>query len=199
VVLLVMLGFGAGSIPFGAIVARWIAGVDIQAHGSGNIGATNVARVLGLVPGLIVLALDAAKGALPTALALGCSGDVQTALATGAAAILGHCFSPFLGFRGGKGVATTFGVFLVLTPGLAALAMLVFLGVVAATRVPALGSLTAVATLAAILTARQDHAKAALAVGTTLLLLYTHRTNLAKLAKLASRDHRSGKPPNESG
>jgi glycerol-3-phosphate acyltransferase PlsY len=187
-VLLVLLGFGAGAIPFGVIVARWLAGVDIQAHGSGNIGATNVARVVGLVPGLVVLVLDAAKGALPTLLALGCSGDLRIVLATGGAAILGHCFSPFLGFRGGKGVATALGVFVVLTPPLAAVAVLVFALVVALTRVPALGSLAGIASLAAILIMQREHAIATFAVGTTLLLLYTHRGNLGKLARRDPRE-----------
>jgi len=182
----VLLGFAVGAIPFGVIVARG-QGVDIQARGSGNIGATNVARVLGVVPGLIVLVLDAAKGALPTALALHAAADPRVALATGAAAILGHCFSPVLGFRGGKGVATAFGVFLVLIPALAAVAVAVFVIVLIITRVPALGSLAGVATVAAILIASHDHATAGLAAGTTLLLVYTHRTNLAKL--------RRGKPP----
>ena len=184
---LVTLGFAAGAIPFGVIVARRLAGVDIQTHGSGNIGATNVARVLGLVPGLIVLVLDAAKGALPTALALAWCGDLRVVLATGGAAILGHCFSPFLGFRGGKGVATTLGVFLVLAPALAALAAIVFALVVAVTRVPALGSLAGLATLAAILIARHQDAIATFAVATLLLLFYTHRSNLATLIR---RDRR---------
>jgi glycerol-3-phosphate acyltransferase PlsY len=178
----VALGFAAGAIPFGVIIARG-RGVDIKAHGSGNIGATNVARVLGVVPGLIVLVLDAAKGALPVALALRWSGDAPVALATGAAAILGHCFSPFLGFRGGKGVATALGVFLVLTPTLAALAVAVFALVLYATRVPALGSLAGVATIAVVLLWRGDPALAALAAGTTALLVYTHRTNLGKLRR----------------
>ena len=180
----VALGFGAGAIPFGVILARTLAGVDIKAHGSGNIGATNVARVLGVVPGVIVLVLDAAKGALPTLLALGTL-DPQIgpriALATGGAAILGHCFSPWLGFRGGKGVATAFGVFLVLTPALAAIAVLVFAAVFAISRVPALGSLAGVASIAALLIWQRAEDQAILAIATTLLLLYTHRANLAKL------------------
>ncbi|HEX2685066.1 MAG TPA: glycerol-3-phosphate acyltransferase [Kofleriaceae bacterium] len=178
--LFVMLGFWAGAIPFGVIVARFL-GVEIRAHGSGNIGATNVARVIGTVPGLFVLVLDAAKGGLPVAAALGYSGELGVVLATGAAAILGHCFSPLLGFRGGKGVATALGVFLVLTPALVGCAVLVFALVVVVTRVPALGSLAAIATIAALLLWQREPAIASFAVGTTLLLLYTHRTNLAKL------------------
>jgi acyl phosphate:glycerol-3-phosphate acyltransferase len=179
--LFVMLGFWAGAIPFGVIVAR-VLGVDIRARGSGNIGATNVARVLGVAPGLIVLVLDAAKGALPVAAALRGTGELGV-LATGAAAILGHCFSPLLGFRGGKGVATALGVFLVLTPALAGVAAVVFAIVLGVSRVPALGSLAGMATVAAILVWQREHAIAALAVGTMLLLFYTHRTNLAKLRR----------------
>jgi len=194
--LLVMLGFAAGAIPFGVIVARVLGVVDIQAHGSGNIGATNVARVLGVGPGLIVLVLDAAKGALPTVLALHCAGGPRIVLATGAAAILGHCFSPVLRFRGGKGVATALGVFLALTPALAAIAVAVFALVFAVTRVPALGSLAGAATIAAILIVRRDGATAAFAVATTTLLLYTHRTNLARLARSkVARASDDARPP----
>jgi len=180
---LIVVGFAAGAIPFGVILARTIAGVDIQSQGSGNIGATNVARVLGVGPGAVVLVLDAAKGALPTWLALATADDPRIALATGGAAILGHCFSPWLGFRGGKGVATAFGVFLVLAPALAAIAVLVFAAVFAATRVPALGSLAGIASIAALLIWQRAHSAAILAVATTLLLLYTHRANLAKLRR----------------
>lgn len=176
------LGFACGAIPFGVVVARRV-GIDIQTRGSGNIGATNVARVVGVVPGLIVLALDAGKGALPLAAALRWSGALWIALATGAAAILGHCFSPLLGFRGGKGVATAFGVFLVLAPSVAAVAVAVFALVFAVTRVPALGSLAGSATIAAVLLWQREDAVACLAIGTTLLLIYTHRSNLAKLRR----------------
>jgi glycerol-3-phosphate acyltransferase PlsY len=183
----VVLGFAAGAIPFGVIVAR-VLGVDIRGHGSGNIGATNVARVLGVAPGLIVLVLDAAKGALPVAAARGHAGDLRIVLATGAAAILGHCFSPVLGFRGGKGVATAFGVFLVLTPPLAALAVVVFAVVLYVTRVPALGSLVGIAAIAAALVWTGERELAMFALATTALLLYTHRSNLGKLRRRRPRD-----------
>ena len=182
-VLWTALGFSSGSIPFGVVVARRLGGVDIKAQGSGNIGATNVWRVLGVVPGLIVLVLDAAKGALPVAAALRWSGAPAIALATGGAAILGHCFSPLLGFRGGKGVATAFGVFLVIAPPVAASAVAVYAAVLAATRVPALGSLAGIAWIAAVLIWQREHAAAGFALGTTVLLLYTHRSNLARLRR----------------
>jgi glycerol-3-phosphate acyltransferase PlsY len=174
------LGFWAGAIPFGVLIARR-RGIAIQEHGSGNIGATNVARVLGAGAGLVVLLLDAAKGSLPVYLAARYCGWPSVIAATGGAAILGHCFSPFLRGRGGKGVATTFGVFLVLVPELVAVAGLAFVVILRITRVPALGSLAGVAVLTALLLARGDTAYATLSCLTLGLLIYTHRTNLAKL------------------
>jgi len=179
--LIVIAAYFVGSIPFGVLIARGL-GVDIQAEGSGNIGATNVTRVLGPIPGAIVLVLDAAKGALPTWFALTQVADPWIVIASGAAAIVGHCFSPFLEFKGGKGVATALGVFLVLCPELVAISVLVFVVILKITKVPALGSLTAVATISGLLLARGDGHAATLAIATLLLLVYTHRTNLAKLA-----------------
>jgi acyl phosphate:glycerol-3-phosphate acyltransferase len=175
-----LTGFIAGAIPFGFLIARR-RGLNIKEHGSGNIGATNVARVLGARVGLIVLLLDAAKGALPTFLAMHYCGWPHVIAATGAAAILGHCFSPFLRGKGGKGVATSFGVFLVIAPQLAAISVLAFVAIWRITRVPALGSLAASATLSALFIARGLHHYTMLACATTALLIYTHRSNLAKL------------------
>jgi glycerol-3-phosphate acyltransferase PlsY len=177
---LVAAAFLAGAVPFGVLVARR-RGVEIREHGSGNIGATNVTRVLGARAGAVVLLLDAAKGALPALAALRLGGGAGVAALAGGAAILGHCFSPFLGWRGGKGVATAFGVFLVLEPALAGLAVAVFVVVLRATRVPALGSLAGVLAISAVLVARGGGPAAVLACATCALLVYTHRTNLAKL------------------
>lgn len=180
--LIVGAAYIIGSIPFGVLIARGL-GIEIQQHGSGNIGATNVTRILGPIPGAIVLVLDAAKGALPTWFALNNVGDPWIVIATGAATILGHCFSPFLEFKGGKGVATTLGVFLVLAPDLVGLSVLVFIVFWRLTRVPALGSLAAIGALSGMLLARGDTYSSLLAVGTLILLVYTHRTNLAKLIR----------------
>ena len=92
---LVVFGYFCGAIPFGVIVAN-LKGVDIREHGSGNIGATNVTRVLGGKLGAIVLVLDAAKGALPVGFAIQQNGDPTVVCMVGAATILGHCFSPWL-------------------------------------------------------------------------------------------------------
>lgn len=177
---LVVAGFALGAIPFGVLVARRL-GVDIQARGSGNIGATNVARVIGVGPGLVVLVLDAAKGAAAAAAAVHWSGQPWVVVGAGFAAILGHCFSPLLGGKGGKGVATALGVFLVLVPGIVPIAIAVFGIVLALTRVPALGSLAGVLAMCVVLLLRDDTPAATLAVVTLGLLVYTHRTNLAKL------------------
>jgi acyl phosphate:glycerol-3-phosphate acyltransferase len=180
IVLLVIAGFVAGSIPSGVIVAKR-RGIDIRAKGSGNIGATNVARVIGLGNGLLVLALDALKGVVPVVAARELCG-IETGAAVGFAAILGHCFSPLLGGKGGKGVATALGVFTVLSPPLALVGVAVFLVVAGRTRIPALGSLfgIAAATCYAIATGAPA-AVSFVAVATTLLLIYTHRGNLARL------------------
>ncbi len=182
---LLMFGFWAGAVPFGVLIAKWL-GVDIRDHGSGNIGATNVTRVLGPLPGAIVLVLDATKGALPTWLAIRYSGDPFTVMATGFAAILGHCFSPFLEFRGGKGVATALGVFLVLAPSFVVFGALVFVTVLQLTKVPALGSLAGALTIAISFAIHREREAAVLAFLVFVLLVFTHRTNLAKL--------RAGKP-----
>jgi glycerol-3-phosphate acyltransferase PlsY len=116
----VVLSYLAGSIPFGKIIARMAKGLDISAVGSRNIGATNVAREIGLKWGLLTLLLDCLKGLGPSAAAFafykGDFNPATVAAVSGLAAFIGHQFSLFLKFKGGKGVATALGVFLVLCP-----------------------------------------------------------------------------------
>ncbi|MFN4245240.1 MAG: glycerol-3-phosphate 1-O-acyltransferase PlsY [Brevinematia bacterium] len=118
----ILVSFILGSVPFGKIIASF-RGVDITKEGSGNIGATNVFRVVGKIWGIIVLVLDALKGALPTLVALWVYNNnvlnfylPEIYVFVGISSILGHIFSPFMKFKGGKGVATSLGVFFVLTP-----------------------------------------------------------------------------------
>jgi glycerol-3-phosphate acyltransferase PlsY len=174
---LLMLGFLAGSIPFGLIIGKRL-GVDIREKGSGNIGASNVTRVLGVGAGVVVGLLDIAKGALPVYLARK-YGGVPTMV--GWAAILGHCFSPWLGGKGGKGVATAFGVFLVVAPLMAGVAIVVFGAVLAITRIPTIGSLAGMAAILGFALHRGDPGITRLALSTFCLLLYTHRNNLREL------------------
>jgi acyl phosphate:glycerol-3-phosphate acyltransferase len=180
---LVAAGYLLGSIPFGLLVARVVRGVDVRASGSGNIGATNVARVVGVGPGLLVLTLDAAKGALAVLLAKALLPGVPFVHAlSGLAAVLGHVFPVWLGFRGGKGVATALGVLAVLVPPAALAGVVAYALVFALFRISSLGSLvagpTAVATAAVWPGTR-------LAVGLTAvlcaLILFTHRGNIRRL------------------
>jgi glycerol-3-phosphate acyltransferase PlsY len=179
--LVLLVGFFAGAIPFGVLIAKR-RGVDIRKQGSGNIGATNVTRVMGLGPGLLVLVLDALKGVAAVMLAMKLSGFDTIIAMTGFAAILGHCFSPFLGGKGGKGVATALGVFAVVAPALAIVALAIFLVVAGRWRIPALGSLAGVAaTTVYAFATRQPSDVILLSLATFFLLLYTHRSNLMRL------------------
>ncbi|HET6437896.1 MAG TPA: glycerol-3-phosphate 1-O-acyltransferase PlsY [Anaeromyxobacter sp.] len=144
-VLLVVLGYGSGSVPYGLVLTRLWAGVDVRRVGSGNIGATNAARAGGKALGVAVLALDALKAVLPILLARALlTGEAEVELlvtAVGVAAFLGHVFPVWLAFRGGKGVATGLGVFLVLAPVAALLGAAAFAVVYASSRISSLGSL----------------------------------------------------------
>ncbi len=177
---LVAFAYFVGALPFGVWIARR-RGVEIQEHGSGNTGATNVARTLGWRVGLLVLALDAAKGAVPVWLAMQVLPDPALVALVGFIAIIGHCLSPFLRGKGGKGVATALGVFLVISPSAAALAMATFVVFWRLTRVPAVGSLAGVAAICMAMAVWDQGAYAVLAIGTFVFLVWTHRTNLAKL------------------
>jgi glycerol-3-phosphate acyltransferase PlsY len=141
-----LASYAIGSFPSGVLVAR-ASGVDIRAVGSGNIGATNVARNLGRRRGAIVLLLDALKGAAPVGglLLLGADARLSpwTIPAAGLAAILGHCASPWLRFRGGKGVATSLGVFAVIAPEITAIAIAAWLVLYLAFRIASIGSIAA--------------------------------------------------------
>ncbi|MDP2343246.1 MAG: glycerol-3-phosphate 1-O-acyltransferase PlsY [Deltaproteobacteria bacterium] len=144
------LGFVAGSIPFGLILALVFGKTDIRKAGSGNIGATNVARVAGKKLGVVTLVLDALKGALPVLLTVDLmAADFSpravalAAALVGLCALLGHCFTPWLRFKGGKGVATGLGVLLALDPEIAGYAVVAFAVAFAASRLVSVSSLSA--------------------------------------------------------
>ena len=146
--LLLAVAYLLGSIPFGLLLAKLLGGKDVRQSGSGNIGATNVARVVGPAAGILTLLLDAAKGAVAVLLA-GHYSDQNAAasMLAGIAALAGHCFPVWLKFKGGKGVATALGVFLMLSP-LAALGGVVFFAVVVMLwRYASLGSVSAAAAM----------------------------------------------------
>ena len=155
--LLPLLAYALGSIPFGLLLARGVAGRDIRQEGSGNIGASNVARVVGKKLGVVTLVFDAAKGFFPVWVALdmlpvpsswtSISGNSHLFFAgvVGLCAVVGHCFSLWLRLRGGKGVATGFGVLLALHPVVAACGIVVFALVYGVWRTASLASLSACA------------------------------------------------------
>lgn len=173
-----------GSIPFAYLLVRLILGVDVRTIGSGNAGATNASRAFGppwqIPMFLLIYLLDFAKGFVPTWLAAGhFVGQPGAIVLIGAAAILGHCTSPFLGFRGGKGVATTTGVFAWLTPMILGIALVVFLLVRGLTKQVFLGSICIGLTLAigAIVTG-QAWPVTVFALVIAASLFYTHRSNI---------------------
>jgi glycerol-3-phosphate acyltransferase PlsY len=180
--LALLAGYGLGSIPFGLLLTRWAGAGDIRAIGSGNIGATNVLRTGRKGLALATLLLDLAKGALPTALGLAWLGPWGAAVA-GAGAIVGHCFPIWLGFKGGKGVATAAGVVLGLTPIVFPLILVGFIAVVAVTRWVSLGSIVAacLARLSALLLGNAPATWLYLLVAA--LIVFKHRENIGRLLK----------------
>jgi glycerol-3-phosphate acyltransferase PlsY len=184
---LAALAYLLGSLPTGLLVARWLGGPDPRQAGSGNLGAANLYRLLGRKAGLLTCLGDAAKGALPVYLAclwltpLGGWQESAVAL-VGAVAVLGHVFPLYLGFRGGKGVATSFGVLLALAPWAALNLALVYLLAVLRTRISSVGALLS-AWLLPLAMGLFSPSKAylLLAGGLSGLILITHRDNLVRL------------------
>jgi Predicted membrane protein len=139
-ILLLYLGsFLLGGIPFGYLVGKRLYRVDIRSKGSGNIGATNVLRTLGVLPGLMVLITDVLKGAIPVIIGRFIGLPSELYLLAGAISVLGHCISPFLNFKGGKGVSSTFGMIVAFDPLTAVLSFLVEVLFVAIWRYVSLG------------------------------------------------------------
>ncbi|NIO69033.1 MAG: acyl-phosphate glycerol 3-phosphate acyltransferase, partial [Anaerolineae bacterium] len=128
-ILVIVLGYLLGATPFGYLIPRWIKGVDIRSLGTGNPGTANVFRTVGLAAAIPVGVLDIGKGAAPVLLARAASLGEGWALAAGVAAVLGHCYPPYLRFRGGGGMATSIGTLLALMP-LETAVMLPLLGLV---------------------------------------------------------------------
>lgn len=191
VILLILAAYLIGSIPFSVIVGYLFAGVDVRKHGSGNAGATNVYRVAGLPAAVIAAVLDVLKGASPVFAAKLLVPDLHwLPLVAGVAAVVGHILPIFAGFRGGKGVNTLLGMFLVLLPLEILLSVGVFAVVFAFTRIVSLGSICAGVSLSLIvLIEKYIMAKniptllLSACFGVTLLILFTHRANIRRLLR----------------
>lgn len=192
-----VLSYLAGSIPFGLVTARLVAGTDIRKVGSGNIGATNVARTLGAKWGIVVLVLDALKGLLPVLFipALFVSPDSpdfdHARVLSGIATIVGHMFPVWLGFRGGKGVATSLGVILVLGPWSTLAAVGAFALTFFVSRIVALSSIVAALAfgiaqfvqLGSAAFTREKWSLTAFSIAVPLLIIIRHRSNLGRIIR----------------
>lgn len=200
VILSLPLAYLLGAIPFSLIIGRRIKGIDLREHGSGNLGATNVYRTLGPAWGGVCLLLDMGKGVVAVALTtlavgmavgdqalpLHLTGDIYRIIA-GLLAILGHSFSPFASFRGGKGIATTAGAFLMLEPLAIVASLVIFASVFFSTRIVSLGSICAAAVFPwAVLffELRSGRSSLTLIIFSFLiagLVIWRHRANLKRL------------------
>jgi glycerol-3-phosphate acyltransferase PlsY len=184
-----------GAIPFSFLFVKWFRGVDLRAVGSGNLGSTNAMRVLGTKLGLVVQALDIVKGFLPAFILTPLARvEVQYAgLAIGLAAVVGHMFPVYLGFRGGKGVNTSLGVFLALTPKAMLVAAVVGVSLIAATRIVSVGSICGAAVLPFAVGFFYPRSVALIfaAAFVSVLVIYLHRSNIRRL--LAGTESRIGR------
>jgi acyl phosphate:glycerol-3-phosphate acyltransferase len=177
----VAFGYLVGSIPFAYLLARR-RGIDLRVVGSGNVGATNVLRTSGAAQGVLAMLLDAAKGSVAVVVAGALASGPATAVAAGLASVIGHIYPVWIGFRGGKGVATATGVFMVLAPSAVAIASVVFVFAVWAARYISVGSMAGAVALA--VSAAALDVPGAVAVGAAiaaLIIIHRHRGNLARL------------------
>ncbi len=202
---IIFLSYLVGSIPSGIIVSKWIKGIDIRQHGSGNTGGTNVFRTLGWQFGIVVILMDAIKGALvvivvarlylgnfPFPNATPFDDFTLVQIIAGVTAVVGHIWTVFAGFRGGKGIATALGFLITLITVDMLLALAVFAVVVTISRYISLGSILAAVSVPLILIVRENifgvdirgyHTILPFAIALAVLVIYTHRSNLVRLFK----------------
>jgi glycerol-3-phosphate acyltransferase PlsY len=180
-IMLVIAAYFLGSIPTGLLLGKAF-GVDIRSTGSGNIGATNVYRTLGKKVGILTLAGDCLKGLVPVlAMKYLGSSDLWIALA-GLAAFLGHVYTVFLGFKGGKGVATALGVFLGISPISVLCSLMIFLLVVMKWRYVSLASITAACAMPVfVIVIEHKSFPALLAIVIASIVIQKHRENIERL------------------
>jgi len=191
--IVIILSYIAGSFPTAVIISRLIMKDDIRNHGSGNPGATNVFRVMGWKPGLVVVTVDIAKGLVAVLLIAQIAGSVQLdktiiKIIAGFSAIIGHIWTVFAGFRGGKGVGTAFGVFLGLAPVASLISFIAWGVVILFTRYVSLASVSAGFIFGIVVGVRKYYFNVdvplpimILAGIIVLLIFYTHRSNIKRL------------------
>jgi glycerol-3-phosphate acyltransferase PlsY len=189
--LLLLAAYLIGAFPTSYIVGRLTRGIDLRQHGSGNLGATNAFRVLGWRAATPIFVIDVAKGFVPAWFFPGIDGvePIAWTLAYGAAAIIGHMYSIYVGFRGGKGVATGAGVFLALAPLAALGSLLIWMVLVLATGYVSLASIVSAAALPLLIALTGARGSVlALSVGLSIFVIYAHRANMRRL--LRGEEHR---------
>jgi glycerol-3-phosphate acyltransferase PlsY len=188
---LVVGAFAVGGVPWGLVLGHFFSGLDIRRYGSGSIGTTNALRVLGWRISASVFVLDFLKGLLPVLIGRWAGASDWVVALAGIAAVAGHCWSPYLGFRGGKGVATSGGAAIGLFPWV--LLLLPFMaGIVALTRYVSLGSIatSGAAALLALAVAATGHLSWAFVVaiaGMSAIIVYKHQTNIQRLLSGSER------------
>ena len=181
-IIVALVSFLIGAIPFGVIVSRVFYRRDIRASGSGNIGAANALRTLGKRGAIAVLVLDALKGAAAVSIARGIgAGEPDLQLIASFAAVLGHCFSPFLRFKGGKGVATYLGALIALSWPAAAAFGIVWIAVMIVSSIASVASMIACITTIATLWYMLDDAAGIYGLVSAALIIFMHRANIARL------------------
>ncbi|RCW51461.1 MULTISPECIES: glycerol-3-phosphate 1-O-acyltransferase PlsY [unclassified Halanaerobium] len=184
-VISLLLSYLIGSIPSGFLLTKFVMKKDVREYGSGNIGATNVARVMGLKAGILVAIFDILKGYIALMVGqyiLGSSAPELYILLIAAASIAGHDWSVFLGFSGGKGVATTFGVILRLYPAAFVVYAVIWILIVFKTRYVSLGSILGSITLPfTVFFTGYSRINIYFAVLLSLFIIYTHRANIKRL------------------
>jgi len=194
-IIFIFLAYIAGAIPFGSIISRRTAGIDITSKGSGNIGATNVARELGIKWGILTLLLDLLKGFIPVFIARTYITNVEGLflISISLAILLGHRFSIFLKFRGGKGVATAFGIFLALSPTSTIISLCAFVVTVFFYDYISLGSIVAACIMPLTLSILDKPAALIItAFFTAVLILITHSGNIVRIIKGEERKWKKG-------
>jgi acyl phosphate:glycerol-3-phosphate acyltransferase len=189
-VLAITLSYFVGSIPFAYLLSRR-QGIDLRRAGSGNVGASNVLRTTGVRAAVLAMALDGVKGTLAVLMAQLLSPGLVTTVVAAFASVVGHVYPVWLRFRGGKGVATAAGAFAVLAPEALGIASVVFAITVIATRFISVGSIAGALTL--VIAAAISDAPGVVAIGataSTIVIIYRHRGNLARL--VAGTERRIG-------
>ncbi|MGH7538889.1 MAG: glycerol-3-phosphate 1-O-acyltransferase PlsY [Gemmatimonadales bacterium] len=198
VALLLLAAYVLGATPTAFLAGRLARGIDLREHGSKNLGATNVYRVLGWRWAIPVALIDIAKGAVPVALfASWGGGGPWFAVALGIAAVLGHVFSPFVGFRGGKGVATAAGMFVALAPLAVAIALPVWGLCLWLTGYVSLSSILAATTFPLLVRLTRPDPTPTLwaSVALALLIVFSHRANIRRLLAGTENRFRTRKEP----